>query len=335
MKDSGETPGWPGRTVGGKYRVLRAVGHGGMGSVYEAEGPSGTRVAVKMLGREWTKDEVVVGRFAREARAASDVASPHIVKVLDGGTEDGCPFLVMELLEGEDLGARLRRDRHLALDDALDIVEQLLVGLVAAHAAGVVHRDLKPENVLLVPASKVPGQTAVHVKIVDFGMSKLDRPAGSTAPLALTRKGVVIGTPLYMSPEQARASADLDARSDLFSVGAILFECLTGRPPFTGETYEQILLRICTQDAPDVRRWAPEVPDALAAVVGKALERAPDARYDSADGMLAAVRAIGRVGMGDESRARRRARARMLVAAGIAVLAGALVTLAAVALAGK
>ena len=332
---------WPGQTLGGKYRVLRPVGHGGIGSVYEAEAPGGERVAVKILGREWTKDATVVGRFAREARAASDVASPHIVRVLDGGTEAGCPYLVMELLRGEDLGHRLKRLRHLSLDAALELTEQLLVGLVAAHARGIIHRDLKPENVLLVPRDGVsPGDRtsyggAEHVKIVDFGMSKLDRPTGTTKPLKLTRKDVVLGTPLYMSPEQARSSSDVDARSDLFSVGSVLFECLTGRPPFTGETYEAIILRICTADAPDVRRWAPEVPDALAKVVSKALAREPDARFQSADHMLGAVRAIGRVGLGDEARARRRARTRMVVAAVIAVLAGALVTLAAVAMAGR
>jgi serine/threonine protein kinase len=296
-----------------------------MGAVYEAEGPEGARFAVKILDREWAKDEVAGGRFAREAGAASDVASEHIVRVLEGGTEDGCPYLVMELLRGEDLGKWLRKRRHLGLD------ESLLEGLVAAHARGIVHRDLKPDNVILVEQ----GGEADFVKIVDFGMSKLDRPAGSTAPLALTRKGVVLGTPLYMSPEQARASSDVDGRSDLFAVGGILFECLTGRPPFTGETYEQILLRICMEDAPDVRRWAPEVPDALAAFVATALAREREERFPSADEMLGAVRAIGRVGVGDERRARRRARTRVVVAAVIAMLAGAVVTLIAVALAGK
>jgi serine/threonine-protein kinase len=330
MQNADGSP-WPGRSLGGKYRVLRPIGHGGVGSVYEAEGAGGSRFAVKILDRQWAKDDVVVGRFAREARAAGAVPSDHIVRVLDGGTEDGCPYLVMELLAGQDLGQRLRRERHLPLDDALDIAEQVLVALVAAHGAGIVHRDLKPDNVLLVERDGAPDV----VKIVDFGMSKLDRPAGSTKPLPLTRKGVVLGTPLYMSPEQARASANVDARSDLFSVGGILFECLTGRPPFIGETYEQVLLKICMEDAPDVRRWAPEVPDSLAAVVSKALAREREDRYASADEMLAAVRAIGRVGLGDVTRARRRARARVLVAALVAMLAGALVTLLAVALAGR
>src|SRR5579859_4009903 len=347
MTDAGEAKGWPGRVLGDRYRVLRAVGHGGIGSVYEAEvlaagGAPGTaqgRVAVKVLDRQWAKDEVVAGRFAREARAASAVDSPHIVRVLDGGTADGCPYLVMELVEGEDLGARLHARRHLGLDETIDIAEQLLEGLVAAHGAGVVHRDLKPDNVLLtrrVAASggRVSGPED-FVTIVDFGMSKLDRPAGTTKPLPLTRAGMVLGTPFYMSPEQARASQDVDARSDLWAVGAIAFECLAGRPPFTGETYEQVMLKICMDEAPDVRRWAPETPDAMAAIIARALEKEPERRWPTADAMLAQVRAIGRVGAGDVRRARRQARLRVAVAGVIAVLAGAVVTWLAVLLAGR
>jgi serine/threonine-protein kinase len=348
MTDAGEPKGWPGRVLGERYRVLRAVGHGGIGSVYEAEvlggspgagGTSSARVAVKILDRQWSKDEVVAGRFAREARAASTVDSPHIVRVLDGGTAEGCPYLVMDLVEGEDLGARLHVRRHLELDETIGIAEQLLEGLVAAHAAGVVHRDLKPDNVLLTRrTARSGGRTSGpedFVTIVDFGMSKLDRPKGTTKPLPLTRGGQALGTPFYMSPEQARASHDVDARSDLWAVGAIAFECLAGRPPFTGETHEQVMLKICMDEAPDVRRWAPETPDALAAVIARALEKEPQKRWASADTMLAAVRAIGRVGAGDVRRARRQARLRVAAAGVIAVIAGAVVTWLAVLLAGR
>jgi serine/threonine protein kinase len=324
-----EVEAWIGRTLGGRYRVVRLIGRGGIGAVYEAHDGAGTPFAVKILDREWAKDEVVAARFAREARAASAVASPHIVRVLDGGTEGGCPYLVMELLAGEDLGALLRRKRHLPMDDALHVIEQVLEGLVAAHGAGIVHRDLKPDNLLL---GERRGDDC-FVTIVDFGMSKIERPTGGTAPLKLTGKGVVLGTPLYMSPEQARASTDVDGRSDVYAVGAILFECVTGRPPHTGETHEQVLLAICMEDAPDLRRWAPEAPDGLAALVARALSREREDRFATADEMLGAVRALGRVGEGDASRARRRARARVAVAALIAMLAGAIVTLLAVALA--
>ncbi|HEY8042518.1 MAG TPA: serine/threonine-protein kinase [Polyangiaceae bacterium] len=332
MSEGSLVEAWSGRTLGGKYRVVRLLGYGGMGSVYEAEDVAGgASVAVKILDREWVKDEVAAGRFAREARAASAVASEHIVRVLDGGTEDGCPYLVMELLRGEDLGARLRRSRRVPLDEALHVVEQVLRGLVAAHGAGIVHRDLKPDNVLLVRR----GDDASFAEIVDFGMSKIERPAGSTAPLPLTKRGTVIGTPLYMAPEQARASANVDGRADLYSLGAILFECLAGRPPHTGETYEQILLSICMDAAPDVRRWAPDVPDDVAALVARALETEPDDRFQSAREMLKAVRALGPTAPVDPRLARRRARTRMVVAGILAMLAGAVVTLLAVALVGR
>jgi eukaryotic-like serine/threonine-protein kinase len=312
---------------------VRQIGHGGMGVVYEAEAVGGSdRFAIKILDREFTRDAAVVARFAREGRAASAAASEHIVRVLDGGTEAGCPFLVMELLRGEDLGKRLRRERTLPVGDAVHVVEQVLRGLSAAHRQGVVHRDLKPDNVLLVERDG----DASFAKIVDFGMSKIERPAGGTAPVVLTRRGVVLGTPLYMSPEQARAAPDLDARSDLYSTGAILFECLAGRPPQVGPTYEQILIAICTKDAPDVRRFRPDVPRELAALVDKALAREPDARFQTADAMLEALAAVPRGRTEADPRVlRRRATIRMIVAAVVAMLVGAIVTLLAVELVGK
>ncbi|HEX8791288.1 MAG TPA: serine/threonine-protein kinase [Polyangiaceae bacterium] len=306
---------------------MRPIGHGGMGVVYEAEGPGGgERFAVKILDREHTRDDRVVARFAREGRAASAAKNEHIVHVLDGGTEDGCPYLVMELLRGEDLGKRLRKVKRLGVREALALTDQVLQGLAAAHARGIVHRDLRPDNVIAVDGV---------AKIVDFGMSKIERPPGGTKPMELTRKGVVLGTPLYMSPEQTRASPDLDARSDLYSVGAILFECLAGRPPHVGETYEQIMLAICMNKAPDVRRWAPEVPAEVAAFVAKALEIEPDARYQAAEEMLAALRNAAGAPPVDRAVLRRRARTRMIVAAAVAMVAGALVTLLSILLAGR
>jgi serine/threonine protein kinase len=311
---------------------VRPIGHGGMGVVYEAAGPDGAeRFAVKILDREHARDDKVVARFAREGRAASAAKNEHIVRVLDGGTEGGCPYLVMELLRGEDLGKRLKRVRRLGPRESLAIVDQVLQGLEAAHARGIVHRDLKPDNVILVQQ----GEDARLAKIVDFGMSKIERPAGGTKPLELTRKGVVLGTPLYMSPEQAKASPDLDARSDLYSVGAILFECLAGRPPHVGETYEQIMLAICMNRAPDVRRWAPEVPAEVASFVAKALETEPDARWQTAEEMLRALRKAAGAPPVDPRDLKRRARTRMIVAAAVAMVAGALVTLLAILLAGR
>jgi eukaryotic-like serine/threonine-protein kinase len=327
-----ESEARPRGAIGGKYRALRAIGQGGMGVVYEAEHlGGGERVAIKILDRDWAKDPAVAGRFAREGKAASAASSDHIVRVLDGGTHDGCPYLVMQLLEGEDLGTRLRRKHKLPVTEAARITREVLAGLAAAHARGVVHRDLKPDNVILARRSDGPPRAT----IVDFGMSKIDRPPGATEPLTLTRKGVVIGTPLYMSPEQVRASPELDARSDLYSVGAMLFELLAGRPPHVGPTYEQILLGICMKDAPDVRTWAPGVSAELAAFVAKALAREPDARFESAEAMSAALFEAMGVAPPDPRGLRRQARVRLVVAATVAMLAGAILTLLAVALVGK
>jgi serine/threonine-protein kinase len=278
-----------GTTIAGRYVLRGLLGHGGMGAVYEAEHLGlGKRAAIKFVDAEFATDEQVVARFAREARAMSAVESAHIVTVFDVGTEAGRPYLVMELLRGEDLGQRLRRTARLPLGEAMHVVAQVLKGLARAHAAGIIHRDLKPDNVFLVRHDTDP----MFAKIVDFGVSKIERPRAGTHPLALTGRGTVLGTPFYMSPEQAQASADVDARSDLYSVGAILFECLTGRPPHTGESYEQVMLSICMRDAPAVRALDPSIPEGVSAFVSRALARDPVQRFTSAERMLAALHAV-------------------------------------------
>ncbi len=283
-----ELEGLIGRTIGGKYKVLGLLGRGGMGAVFEAEHATiGRKVAIKFVDREFAKDDRVVSRFAREARAASAIESDHIVSVFDAGTDDGHPYIVMELLRGEDVGSRLRRLRRLPLDQSLHILAQMLRGLGRAHAAGIVHRDLKPDNILLVERDHDP----LFVKIVDFGISKMQR-LGNKTPFSITAKGVVLGTPLFMSPEQAQALPDVDERSDLYSAGAILFECLAGRPPHVGETEEQIILSICTTDAPDIRTYASEVPEAVARFLAKALRRDRATRFQSAAQMLAGLREV-------------------------------------------
>src|SRR5688572_21743902 len=202
-----------GKSIASRYILRGLVGHGGMGAVYEAEHLGlGKRVAIKFVDPEFATEEQVVARFAREARAMSAIESAHIVTVFDAGTEDGRPFLVMELLRGEDLGQRLRRAGRVPLGEAMHVVAQVLKGLVRAHAAGIVHRDLKPDNVFLVRSDGDP----LFAKIVDFGISKIERPRGKTTPLALTGRGTVLGTPFYMSPEQAQAATDIDGRADLY-----------------------------------------------------------------------------------------------------------------------
>ena len=275
-----------GSTVAGKYHIDRLIGRGGMGAVFQATNAAiGKRVALKFLGIETSKDADAATRFQREAEAASLAESPHIVQIFDSGrSEHGLPFLVMELLTGEDLRERLRREGRLAGEAAVRIGMQVLKALRQAHGAGIVHRDLKPDNVFLCRREDEPS----FVKIVDFGISKLQQHAGVDT---LTHKGAVLGTAFYMSPEQAQSFPDIDGRTDLFSVGAILYEMLTGEPPHSAPTYEAVLIAICTRDAADVRSKAPEVPEKLARVVARALARDRDERYASAQDMLADLEA--------------------------------------------
>jgi serine/threonine-protein kinase len=267
-----------GQLVVGKYRVDQLLGRGGMGAVYGATHTAiGKRVALKFLERDIARDKDAALRFQREAEAASKVESAHIVQIFDSGTtEEGLPFLVMELLQGEDLRARLRREGRLPASDVVHIAGQVLRGLAHAHQAHIVHRDLKPDNIFLCQRDDDP----VFVKIVDFGISKIVQ--GNTVD-TLTRRGTVLGTAFYMSPEQAQALRDIDGRADLYSLGSILYEALAGRPPHTGTAYEAVLISICTTDAPDVRAHAPDVPEALARVVHKALSRDRHARYQTAN----------------------------------------------------
>lgn len=265
-----------GRLVADKYRIDRLIGRGGMGSVYEATNTTiNKRVALKFL--DASSDPEAVLRFQREAQSASAVESAHIVQIFDSGTaEDGRPYIVMEFLHGEDLRGLLRREGQIALPEAVHIITQALRGLVRAHDAGIVHRDLKPDNVFLNARDDDP----LFVKLVDFGISKVAQSKSKAS--TLTAKGTVMGTAFYMSPEQAQAFPDVDGRADLYSLGAIFYEALTGKPPHEAPSYEAVLVRACTHDAPDVRDQAPDVPEAVAKVIAKALARARDARFQNA-----------------------------------------------------
>lgn len=280
-----ETDKLLGSTVAGKYRVERLIGRGGMGAVYEATNTTiGKRVALKFLDPAASRDRDAVARFQREAESASAVESAHIVQIFDSGMgEDERPFLVMELLQGEDLRAVLRRDGKLPLPDSIHVAGQVARALSRAHAAGIVHRDLKPDNVFLCRRD----DDAMFVKIVDFGISKVTRREATAD--TLTRRGTVLGTAFYMSPEQAQAFRDVDGRTDLYSLGSILFEMLTGRPPHTGTVYEAVLIDICTKNAPDIRTLEPDVPDAVAEVIEKALSRDRDERYQDANELYDAL----------------------------------------------
>lgn len=277
-----------GTVLDGKWKLVRVLGRGGMGVVYEGLNTViGKRVALKFIDAPIAADPEVVSRFQREAQAASAVDSAHIVQIFDTGTApDGAPYLVMELLQGETLGARIRRLGRLSVEETVHVLCQVLRGLGRAHAAGVIHRDLKPDNIFLVDRDDDP----IFVKLLDFGISKISRQTTESGH-TLTRKGAVLGTPYYMSPEQAQAHHDLDGRTDLFSVGAIAFECLHGKAPYAGlEAYEAIIVAIVTRDSPSLRVLHPELPAPLCEVVQRALARDRDVRFESAAAMLEALR---------------------------------------------
>lgn len=293
----------PGTLVGGKYRLGEVLGEGGMGTVYDGVNETlGLRVAVKVLHPEYGRKPRVVQRFKREARAAASIGHANICEVIDTGvTHSGVPFLVMPRLTGKTLGALLKQHRQLPPERIVDIVAQTLFGLQAAHSAGIVHRDLKPENIFL----STLGDRTDFVKILDFGISKM---LGEED--ALTKTGASVGTPYYMSPEQAMDSKEVDHRTDLWAAGIILYEALVGTKPFDGSALPAIVHRIChgTLEAPKGRN--PSVPSALSEVIMTALSRDIVHRYPDAEtmrnalidalapgGAPAASRTINRFGM--------------------------------------
>ncbi|PIE05264.1 MAG: serine/threonine protein kinase, partial [Sorangium cellulosum] len=239
----------------------------------------GKRVALKFIDIESAKNPEGVRRFIREARAASAIESSHIVQVFDvGELADGRPYIVMELLRGENLGTLLQRTQRLSVEQTLHIAEQVLRGLHRAHAKGVIHRDLKPDNIFLVKTDSDP----MFAKVVDFGISKVTRNSKTLDPSTITREGIVLGTPFYMAPEQAQAVTDLDERADLWSLGAIMYECLSGKRPFQGDTYEQVIIAICTKSADNLCSIAPTIPREIVNVIMRALARDRDHRFSSA-----------------------------------------------------
>ncbi len=264
--------------LAGKYRVVRILGKGGMGVVVEAENTLiERRVAIKLLHTDLSDNEVAVERFHREAETAAATGHDHIVDILDlGRTEQGNPFIVMELLRGKTLQELLREERLLETDRAVRIAIQALSALSAVHAKGIVHRDLKPANILLVEKA---GRSD-FVKLVDFGVSKIRSSRMERNDLTAT--GMVMGTPHYMAPEQARGAKSVDHRADLYAMGAILYRCLSGRVPYRGANYNQILAKILAQDPRPLGELRPDLPKALVAVVEKSMSRDPDLRYQSA-----------------------------------------------------
>lgn len=271
-----------GRTLPGGYRVTHMVGVGGMGRVYCAEQVAlGRTVAVKVVHPHLADDELTAARFLNEARTASRLSHPNTVAIFDfGRTEQGQPYIVMEYLRGRDLGRVSAAEGPLPLRRITDVLRQTLAALGEAHALAIVHRDLKPDNIVLEPLRS----GLDFVKVVDFGLAKVVGDAlASPGGRPLTRPGLVCGTPEYMSPEQGRGDA-LDGRADLYAVGVVLFELLTGRAPFAGGSSTGTLLMHINDAAPDPRSAAPEraIPAAFAEVALRALEKAREDRYQDA-----------------------------------------------------
>ena len=282
--DEAETDPLVGRKLDGRYLIRKLIGKGGMGAVYEADHVGlDKQVAIKVILDRYTEDGEAVSRFHREARTASRIGHENIVDVTDIAEVDGRHFIVMEYLRGRDLAGELRRSGPMEPRRAIDIVTQVLAGLAAAHEAGVLHRDMKPENVFLCDNR---GRSD-FVKIMDFGISKFISAHDSN--VRLTGTGKVVGTPLYMAPEQARGDDSIDHRVDIYAVGVMLFELLAGRPPFQASSYLGVLTQHLHERPPSLTSVRAGIPEPLTAAVERALEKDPSRRFTSAREFAAAI----------------------------------------------
>jgi serine/threonine-protein kinase len=264
-----------GETLAGKYRVTRVIAEGGMGIVVAARHLKlEQQVAIKFMLPDLLKNTEAVGRFLREARAAVRLHSEHVARILDiAELPSGLPYIVMELLEGSDLGAVIYASAPLSVDDAVDYVLQTCEAIAEAHALGIVHRDLKPENLFVTRRR----DGAAWIKVLDFGISKVIPGLESRQSGARVTTRESMGSPTYMSPEQMRCTRDVDGRADIWSLGIILYELLTGRQPFTGRSIAEVCLQVTQDPMPPLAR--PDLPEGLAAVVAKCLAKDPEDRY--------------------------------------------------------
>ena len=274
---SPDVPVAEGTMLADKYRVERVLGRGGMGVVVAATHVElDQRVALKFLLPEAMESVEVVERFAREARAAVKIESEHVARVIDvGRLPNGLPYMVMEYLNGRDLAALLEEQIKLSVEDALDYVLQACEAIAQAHALGIIHRDLKPANLFVTTR---PDGTA-SIKVLDFGISKVSLTGASPAEMNLTQTAAIMGSPTYMSPEQMRASRDVDPRADIWALGVILYELLTGQPPFGGGTMPELCASILKEAPAPIRPARPDVPEALDAAILRCLEKNPAARF--------------------------------------------------------
>jgi serine/threonine-protein kinase len=278
-----------GEVVAGKYALQRIVGAGGMGVVVGAMHVQlDQRVAIKFMSPLLSSNRDSVERFMREARLAARIQCEHVVRIFDvAALDDGTPYIVMEFLQGEDLGARLRRQGRFHVGDAVDVVLQAGEAMAEAHVDGVVHRDLKPGNLFV--CERPDGSPLV--KVLDFGISKIVRRTGGGTERGsqLTGPHVLLGSPLYCSPEQLRASTTVDARSDIWALGAILYELVSGTPPFRGATLLEISTNVIHRSPPPLSASRPQVPRELDDVVARCLAKSPDDRFASVAEMARAL----------------------------------------------
>ncbi len=284
-----------GATVG-QYRIHRKIGEGGMGAVYLAEHTLiGRRAAIKVLLPQLSSQREIVDRFFNEARATTSIPDPGIVQVFDFGfSPDGSAYIVMEFLEGEPLDARMKRFGRLTSFDALRITRQAAGSLGAAHAAGIIHRDLKPENIFLVRDPEAQG--GERPKILDFGIAKLGGLGNQDGNQMRTRTGALMGTPVYMSPEQCRGAGLVDHRSDIYAMGCVIFHMITGRPPFEADGIGEIIAAHLREPAPAASSLAPGIPEGVDDLLHACLAKAPEQRFQSmADLQLAADHLMARI----------------------------------------
>jgi serine/threonine-protein kinase len=266
-----------GDILAGKYRIDKVLGVGGMGVVVAAHHIQlDERVAIKFLLPEALGNAEAVARFAREARAAVKIKSEHVARVIDVGTlETGAPYMVMEYLDGSDLGAWVRLSGALPFEQTVEFILHASEAIAEAHALGIVHRDLKPANLFVIRRA----DGVLSVKVLDFGISKVTNLGASGPDMGMTKTSAVMGSPHYMSPEQVQSSRDVDARTDIWALGVILYELLTGRVPFDGQGFGDLVLRIVTTPPESIRSLRPDVPVGLEAVALRCLEKDRTRRY--------------------------------------------------------
>ncbi|HEY2898948.1 MAG TPA: serine/threonine-protein kinase [Polyangia bacterium] len=280
-------PGQPG-LIAGKYQIERLIGKGGMAEVFAAVNVrTGKRVALKRINPALAATDEARARFRREALAAGRINHPNVVTVFDVVEHQGATCLVMELLEGETLSQLLLRTKVLTAEVAIAVLIPALRGVAAAHAHGVIHRDLKPDNIFL---CKVNDNQRGEAKVLDFGVSKL--AADGIDDVNITATGGLVGTPIYMAPEQVRGGRQIDQRTDVYTLGCVLYQMLSGRPPYQGEIYSALMVNIATQDPPRLRSLRPDVPVELEKIVHKAMARDVDVRFQDVSSFIVALEAF-------------------------------------------